>query len=145
MATIVTEHRPPRFLGLRPLHWLMLAIIATALGYGGLALSEGVAVSYASVSEAKASARSVQVAGYLHHTNKGSYDQAGNWVFDIQGDDGEVLTVAYPKAKPANFEQAIQVFATGKYDPRQSRFVADNLLIKCPSKYQEQQAVGGVR
>jgi cytochrome c-type biogenesis protein CcmE len=30
------------------------------------------------------------------------------------------------------------VVATGKYDHRSDQFVADQLLVKCPSKYQEQ-------
>ncbi|MBA3945276.1 MAG: cytochrome c maturation protein CcmE [Herpetosiphonaceae bacterium] len=139
MATYAADIQPRRLMGLSPMHWLMLAIIAVALVYGGLSLRKGTVVSYASVPEAKQTARSVQVFGFLH--NKGSYDAAGNWVFDIQGNNGDLMTVVYTKAKPANFEEAQSIVATGKYDSATKHFQADALLVKCPSKYQEQAKV----
>jgi cytochrome c-type biogenesis protein CcmE len=138
MATLVAEAPRRRMLGLRPVHWLMLGIIVMALGFGGYSLRGGAMVAYASVPEAKAQARPVQVFGYLY--SKGQYDDKGNWQFDIQGEAGDVMTVVYPHTKPANFEQAISVVAIGAYDRQQDKFVADQLLVKCPSKYQEQAA-----
>jgi cytochrome c-type biogenesis protein CcmE len=139
MATLVTDApRRPRF-GLRPVHWMMLGIVAIAIGVGGYSLRGGAMVAYASVAEAKAEPRSVQVFGYLY--SKGAYDEQGNWQFDIQGESGDVMTIVYPHTKPANFEQAISVVAIGAYDRQQDKFVADQLLVKCPSKYQEQAAV----
>lgn len=132
------EGRKGRLLGLLPVHWAMIGIIAMALVYGGLALSQGAAVSYASVREALVSARNVQVIGFPHHTNKGSYDALGNWTFDMQGEDGTVMPVVFAKAKPANFEEATEIVAYGKYDPAAQHFVADSMLVKCPTKYQEQ-------
>ena len=136
MASGVVERRRGRLLGLRPVQWIMLGMIVLALGVGSYALREGTMVSYATVAEAKAQDRNVQVFGYLY--SKGTYDDQGRWQFDIQGDDGEVLTVVYPHTKPGNFEQAISVVAIGKYDSHANQFVADQLLVKCPSKYQEQ-------
>ncbi|MDQ5854294.1 MAG: cytochrome c maturation protein CcmE [Chloroflexota bacterium] len=139
MATLASERgRGPAF-GLRPVHWIMIGIIALALGAGGYSLRGGALVSYASVPEAKAQARHVQVFGYLY--SKGHYDEQGRWQFDIQGENGDVLTVVYPHAKPGNFEQAISVVAIGKYDQQAQKFMADQLLVKCPSKYQEQAAI----
>ena len=136
MATTVVERRSRRRAGLRPVQWVMAGIIALALGGGAYALRGGAMVAYASIPEAKAEARSVQVFGYLY--SKGAYDEQGRWTFDIQGENGDVLTVVYPHTKPANFEQAISVVAIGRYEPSSQQFVADNLLVKCPSKYQEQ-------
>jgi cytochrome c-type biogenesis protein CcmE len=76
------------------------------------------------------------VFGYLY--SKGAYDDKGNWQFDIQGENGDVMTVVYPRTKPGNFEQAISVVAMGRYDSQSDKFIADQLLVKCPSKYQEQ-------
>ena len=136
MATLASERsRRPR-LGLRPVQWMMIGIIALALGVGGYSLRGGAMVSYASVPEAKAQDRHVQVFGYLY--SKGKYDDQGRWQFDIQGENGDVMTVVYPHTKPANFEQAISVVAIGKYDRQAQNFMADQLLVKCPSKYQEQ-------
>lgn len=135
MATLATN-RGGAVLGLRPIHWMMIGIIALALGGGGFALRGGAMVAYASIPEAKSQARNVQVFGYLH--SKGAYDAKGNWQFDIQGENGDLMTVVYPHAKPGNFEQAISVVAIGRYDHPSQKFVADQLLVKCPSKYQEQ-------
>jgi cytochrome c-type biogenesis protein CcmE len=44
------------------------------------------------------------------------------------------MMVVYDGAKPANFEQADQVVVIGRYE--NGLFVADQLLVKCPSKYQ---------
>ena len=137
MATLATERRRPA-LGLRPVQWIMLGIIALALGGGAYALRGGAMVAYVSVAEAKTQARPVQVFGYLY--SKGHYDDDGRWQFDIQGESGDVLTVVYPRTKPANFEQAISVVAIGRYDRQAGKFMADQLLVKCPSKYQEQAA-----
>ncbi len=54
MATLAAEgdHQPVS--GLRPLHWIMVGVIALALGGGGYALRGGAMVAYASVAEAKA-------------------------------------------------------------------------------------------
>ena len=138
MAASATERRRGRIVGLRPVQWIMVGMIALALGAGGYALRGGTMASYASVAEAKAQERNVQVFGYLY--SKGAYDEQGRWHFDIQGDNGDVLTVVYPHTKPANFEQAISVVAIGQYDRQSDHFVADRLLVKCPSKYQEQAA-----
>src|SRR5687768_1565184 len=102
MATLVAERSRRRVLGLRPVHWIMLGIIALALGFGAYSLRGGAMVAYASIPEAQAQARPVQVFGYLY--SKGQYDAAGNWEFDIQGETGEVMTVSYPHTKPGNFE-----------------------------------------
>ncbi len=138
MATLVRERKAGQLLGLRPIHWMMAAIVVLALGTGGYALRTGAVVPYASVAEAKATPRPVQVFGYLY--SKGAYDAEGRWTFDVQGENGEVMTIVYPHTKPGNFEQAISVVATGQFDPATDRFVADQLLVKCPSKYQEQAA-----
>ncbi len=136
MATPATERRRRQVFGLRPIHWMMLGIIATALTTGAYSLRGGAMVSYASIAEAKAQSRPVQVFGYLY--SQGQYDDQNNWRFDIQGESGDVMTVVYPHTKPGNFEQAISVVAIGRYDGAQQHFVADQILVKCPSKYQEQ-------
>lgn len=138
MAVLAVERRGRWVLGLRPVHWIMLGIVALALAGGGYALRGGAMIAYASIPEARVQARPVQVFGYLY--SKGAYDDQGRWRFDIQGEQGDVMTVVYPGTKPGNFEQAISVVAIGQYDRQAQAFVADQLLVKCPSKYQEQTA-----
>jgi cytochrome c-type biogenesis protein CcmE len=46
--------------------------------------------------------------------------------------------VIYSQPKPSNFEQAVSIVAIGNYDVKTGNFIAESLLVKCPSKYQEQ-------
>jgi cytochrome c-type biogenesis protein CcmE len=88
------------------------------------------------VVEASTSSSHVQLSGFLGTT--GEYDEQGRWTFMLQDEDGEQVKVIYDDARPANFEQAISIVAIGRYDEAQDAFLADDLLVKCPSKYQEQ-------
>jgi cytochrome c-type biogenesis protein CcmE len=78
----------------------------------------------------------VQLAGFLGST--GAYAANGDFTFDLQDGSGKLVKVVYPKPRPANFEQAISVVAIGHYDAAKGAFLADDMLVKCPSKYQEQ-------
>jgi cytochrome c-type biogenesis protein CcmE len=49
-------------------------------------------------------------------------------------DTGETMTVHYSGVKPGNFEEAVQIVAIGSY--QEGVFEAEQLLVKCPSKYQ---------
>lgn len=51
------------------------------------------------------------------------------------------LKVVYPKGKPNNFEMASQVVVIGSY--RDGVFHAEDMLIKCPSKYQGTETARG--
>ena len=117
------------------LQWIMLGILALAIGLGGWSMGGSLTRSV-SIEEARLARRPVQVFGYLY--SPGAYDAQHNWTFDIQGSDGAVMKVVHP-TKPGNFEDAISVAATGRYNPQTEMFEADQLLVKCPSKYQEAQ------
>lgn len=142
MASIAVEGnqetvaRRGRMLGLKPIQWMMLGIISVALGFGGWSLSGSLARSV-TIAEATETRGTVQVFGYLY--SKGAYDAQNNWTFDIQDTDGQTLKVVHA-TKPGNFEDAISVAATGRYNAEKGIFEAEQLLVKCPSKYQEQQA-----
>jgi cytochrome c-type biogenesis protein CcmE len=51
------------------------------------------------------------------------------------------MTVHYNGVKPGNFEEAVQIVAVGTY--HQGVFEAEQLLVKCPSKYQGIEEAGG--
>ncbi|MFN4032382.1 MAG: cytochrome c maturation protein CcmE [Fimbriimonadales bacterium] len=53
--------------------------------------------------------------------------------FEGEDETGHVRVV-YPKGKPNNFEAATQVVAIGSY--KDGVFYAEEMLVKCPSKYQ---------
>ncbi len=57
--------------------------------------------------------------------------------FQIQDDTG-ILDVSYYGPQPDMLVDAVEAVAIGKYDPASQVFNADELLMKCPSKYEEQ-------
>lgn len=140
MASIAVEHsRTGRRLGLKPVQWLMLGIIALAVGVGSYSLRGSLARSV-TIAEARTSGGTVQIFGFLH--SKGAYDTQNNWTFDVQDSHGETMKIVYP-TKPGNFDDAISVAATGRYLADKNMFAAEQLLVKCPSKYQEQGVAAG--
>ena len=92
--------------------------------------------SYVTVSEAKASKRPVQVAGIVV---KGTdrYDlEKNNLVFVLREDGGDEMQVEYDGPRPGNFDNVNKVVAIGKYEPKAQVFMARELLVKCPTKYE---------
>ncbi len=136
MASIAVDNlQGKRTRGLKPLHYMMIGIVVLALGYGGWSLRGSLARSV-SIAEAQQAQGTVQVYGYLY--SAGAYDEQHNWTFEIQDESGATMKVVHA-TKPGNFEDAISVAATGRYNPETKMFEADQLLVKCPSKYQEEQ------
>ncbi len=134
MATATSVSR--RGMPIKPLHIVGLGIILIAIVYGVFGFQSGFRSYTQSVDEAMAATRSVQLAGFLGST--GAYDAAGRFTFMLQDQRGKLIKVISDDPRPANFEQAISIVAIGRYDPAEQAFMADDLLVKCPSKYQEQ-------
>jgi cytochrome c-type biogenesis protein CcmE len=62
------------------------------------------------------------------------YDMQGPRLsFVIKDASGTQMPVVYNRSKPANFDQATQVRVLGAY--RDGAFQADEMFLKCPSKY----------
>ncbi len=55
--------------------------------------------------------------------------------FHMEDQDGNVRRVVYPRPKPNNFEQATQLVVIGEM--RNNVFHANEMLMKCPSKYND--------
>ncbi len=55
--------------------------------------------------------------------------------FYMKDQAGNVRKVVYPKPKPNNFEQATQLVVIGEM--KNNVFYADEMLMKCPSKYND--------
>ncbi|MGQ9926840.1 MAG: cytochrome c maturation protein CcmE domain-containing protein [Chloroflexaceae bacterium] len=134
MATATSISR--RGMPIKPLHIVGLGIILIAIVYGIFGFQSGFRSYTQSVDEAMAATRSVQLAGFLGST--GEYDAAGRFTFMLQDERGKLIKVISDDPRPANFEHAISIVAVGRYDPAEQAFMADDLLVKCPSKYQEQ-------
>jgi cytochrome c-type biogenesis protein CcmE len=103
-----------------------------------LSLSDDIMTPYVTVAEAKeASGTLVQVIGKLDasvplkHTEK-------EFFYTIVDDSKVKMNVVYTGVKPQNFERADQIVTRGRYNTGKNVFVADNILVKCPSKYEEE-------
>lgn len=116
---------------------LYIAGTVLLLGFAGFALTSfrQTLTPYVAFEEARKMSRTSQVAGGLV---KGSSSYAdGALTFTIrEPSTGSTLPIRYRGVKPANFEEALSVVAIGRYSPRDGVMEADQLLVKCPSKYQ---------
>jgi cytochrome c-type biogenesis protein CcmE len=57
--------------------------------------------------------------------------------FIMLDENQEEQEVLYPNPMPTDFLRSEQVVVIGSY--HQDKFVADKILLKCPSKYQEEE------
>lgn len=112
-------------------------VISGAVVLGALSF-QGTVTPYVDFNEARASGRRCQVMGDIEHARTSYNTATQELVFTLVSASGERLEVAYGGIMPGNFEQATQVVAKGVYSGQ--RFKADELLVKCPSKYQESEA-----
>ena len=136
MATISPPIR--RGFELKPLHIAGIGIVLIAVIFGVFGFQSGFRSYTQKVDEAISSSRSIQLAGFLG--SKGEMDAEGRFTFMLQDTSKKLVKVISNQPRPANFEQAISIVAIGHYDGAQQAFLADDLLVKCPSKYQELQA-----
>jgi cytochrome c-type biogenesis protein CcmE len=58
--------------------------------------------------------------------------------FEIEDETG-LLPVSYHGPQPDMLVDAVEAVAIGKYDPSAQVFEAEELLMKCPSKYEEKE------
>ena len=122
---------------MKPGPMVAFAVILGSLGLGARALVANL-TPYLPFAEAKTAGRTVQVMGKLDKA-AGVHQDGGLLRFTlIEESTGMKLPVAFKMAKPQSFDQAIQITAIGEY--KNDVFAADNLLVKCPSKYQGKEA-----
>lgn len=116
---------------MKPGPLVALAVIFGALAFGARAFVTNL-TPYLPFAEARQRDGNVQVMGKL---DKGSVVYAdGVLRFTLLDGKGDKMPVRFPRAKPSNFDQAIEVTAIGRWNG--TAFEANNLLVKCPSKYQ---------
>lgn len=91
--------------------------------------------------EAEKSGVNAHVVGTWHQDEPISYDPATNiFQFHMQDEEGVVRKVHYLNPKPANFEDSEKLVIKGS--AQGDVFVAEHILVKCPSKYNETNVMG---
>ncbi len=108
-------------------------LVVAFLAYGATSFKNNL-TPYVSFSEAMKTASRVQVAGALVEGSSAYVDEEQKLHFVIVDEAGLEMAVRYSDVKPANFEEATQIVAVGSW--RGDVFDAEQLLVKCPSKYQ---------
>lgn len=114
-------------------------IIVVFLAWGASAFLK-TTIQYVSLEEAAHANRTVQVMGKIDFTKVHYNTDAGRLefaVFDPQANDSLAaarVPVHYYGVVPGNFDQATSVVLKGK--STEGVFVAEQMLVKCPSKYQ---------
>ena len=114
--------------------WILaigLLVVAAAVGFSSF---KRTMTPYIGFAEARTASGLVQVNGKLADKNYVLKPQEQFLSFKLRDEHGEVMPVEYRGVIPGNFDQAVSVVAIGKYEG--DHFEAQQLLVKCPSKYQ---------
>lgn len=86
--------------------------------------------------------KTVQVVGYLNKEKPLEYDpvkDANRFAFYMFDKDSVEKKVIYLGTKPQDFERSEQIVVTGHMQG--DSFIAEKILMKCPSKYNNGQTV----
>ncbi|UCB52217.1 MAG: cytochrome c maturation protein CcmE [Candidatus Zixiibacteriota bacterium] len=118
---------------MKPKYLIGIAIIVVFVIFGALSFRTTL-TPYVSFGEAQRTGAAVQVIGDVVFPEVEYDTETHQLQFPIVDEKGERMAVVYGGTKPANFEQAEEVVVIGRYE--NGAFTADQLLVKCPSKYQ---------
>ncbi|PWN06663.1 cytochrome c maturation protein CcmE [Rhodohalobacter mucosus] len=115
---------------------LILGILAIVLFTSLLMYNFGNSIStYVNFEQAENRATSHVVGTWDDSRDYGFSRDTMQFSFYMKDEDGNVRRVVYPRPKPNNFEQATQLVVVGEM--RNSVFHANEMLMKCPSKYND--------
>ncbi len=125
-------------MNLKVLVALALVIVAAVVGVSSF---NKTVTPYISFAEARRASGLVQVNGVLADKRYVLKQEEQYLSFRLRDEKGEVLPVEYHGVIPGNFDQATSIVAIGRY--HDGKFTAEQLLVKCPSKYQAEAEKAG--
>lgn len=113
---------------------VVAVLIATSFG--------GSTSDYLTIAQVKALApdqtRDSRVAGAIIPESINWNTREVRLTFEIKDETGS-LSISYRGPQPDMLVDAVEAVAIGRYDPSAQVFEAEELLMKCPSKYEEKQ------
>lgn len=121
-------------------------VLAGAIGYlvlsdSGEGVLEYVYVDKVMAAPDKYTGRMIKVHGtVVEGTVKKKKGTTGDYHFVIEN-EGERLAVHYTNIPPDTFKEGGEVILTGRLSEAGDLFESDEMSAKCPSKYEEEQAV----
>ncbi|OHD68953.1 MAG: hypothetical protein A2W19_06940 [Spirochaetes bacterium RBG_16_49_21] len=105
------------------------------LGVAVFFVSGDILTPYVSFQKARSNAGEyVQVIGAVDKSRPAVHTEGG-FAFTVVDKDGSIMKVIHRGIKPQNFDNTEQVVLLGRYSLKDEIFVADGILVKCPSKY----------
>ena len=116
-----------------------LLVISVAMGFTLWSFKDTM-TPYTDIAGARKSDASVQVRGTILHDTARYDDQIHALRFAIQDEKGVKIDVIYHGAKPDSFDTAKETAAhgmIGKDRTGREVFLSDALIVKCPSKYDD--------
>jgi cytochrome c-type biogenesis protein CcmE len=118
------------------------AIVVAVIGVLIATSFSGSTSDYVKIAEAKAlgpeQTRNSRVAGEIVPDSVQWNTKDLHLTFEIQDETGQ-LAISYHGPQPDMLVDAVEAVVIGKYDPAAKVFNAEELLMKCPSKYEEKQ------
>jgi len=117
----------------------IIVAIAILIGYSIITLSSS--STYSSFADADLiKNQKTTVIGYLDREKDMNFDpQTVTLTFGAKDKNGNSKTVIYNKPKPQDFERSEEITMTGY--STDSAFIAEDILMKCPSKYNEENKI----
>lgn len=117
---------------------ILMVIIAVAIAMILVIYTDS--STYSTFSEAKEKNTELYVVGVLNKEKALDYDpvkDANLFTFYMYDNDSTECKVVFNGAKPQDIERSEQIVLTGKMEGNQ--FHASKILMKCPSKYNQDQ------
>lgn len=118
----------------------IIAGICLIAGIALLLSAAGDMSTYSTFKDADQTSRKVKVVGTLAKDMEMYYNPAENpnyFSFYVNDNNAEMRKVVLFSAKPQDFELSEQIVITGKMEG--DVFHASDLLMKCPSKYKDEE------
>jgi cytochrome c-type biogenesis protein CcmE len=118
----------------------IIAIIVVAVAIGILISASKDVTTYANFAQASKTEDKVKLVGQLVKERPVEYDPEKDpnfMAFYLKDEAGEVRRVELLAAKPQDFERSESIVLTGKM--KGETFAASDMLLKCPSKYKDQE------
>lgn len=118
----------------------IIAIIVVAAAIGILISASSDVTTYANFAQAAQSGDKVKLVGQLVKDRLVDYnpEKDPNYLtFWLKDDAGQIRKVVLRAGKPQDFERSEQVVLTGQMAG--DDFEASDMLLKCPSKYKDQE------
>ena len=118
---------------MKPKYVVALIVVVVFLVFGAFSLKKSL-TPYVSFAQAQKGG-TVQIIGKLVSGTDYYDSQSQKLAFMLTDQESRLqMKVLYDGVKPGNFEQATEIVAIGQY--QSGTFEAEQLLVKCPSKYQ---------